>query len=678
MIDFNNAGAQRPEQIGAAEISTADPVTSFLAKMSEYDLNPSVIAMDEGLHRFDVERKGDKAGWYVFYPGDIAAGSFGNWKTDLKENWCSKSVQNLTWDQRQAYTEKQQKAKAVRKCQEKENQASAKVKANKIWQESAIIDGQGHQYLKDKGIQPHHGRLSKDGDLVVPQIDEHGEIWALQFIKPDGKKKFQPLGRRDGVYFEILGGDHIYLCEGYSTGASIHEATGATVICAFNSGSLPKVAKVIKGKYHNRSFSIAADNDQFKAKNVGIEKANEAAKILHGAPVVFPSFSDLREKPTDFNDLAKLEGLNAVTIQLGQIGKKIVFPPLSQEATKLKGRVQQRPKPKEFLWNCWGNGFLPKGVVGVIAATGGTGKTFVLLALGLMTAAGKAFGPIESIKPCKTLIICGEDDQEEVERRLWDVSNGDFPDLLHAASVYGSVGPLMELEGNKPIRATGFHWLEETIQKHPGMELLIFDPKSRFYGLDENNNDHATQWIQSLEYLSKEYNLTILFSAHTSDANSGQISQKMNRGASALVDGCRWQAGLVRLDQKTADHYGIENPRGYIALDTPKNNYAADAGKPLYFRRGENGQLEYCNLKEDGDKAKCEKILELVAADPTFYTRYELLRDKDFFTDMKDVFKKIKKDEMKPLVDRLIDEKKLVEEAVKTDGRTRNIISVNG
>ena len=30
--------------------------------------------------------------------------------------------------------------------------------------------------------------------------------------------------------------------EGYSTGATIHAATGATVVCAFNAGNMPDVA----------------------------------------------------------------------------------------------------------------------------------------------------------------------------------------------------------------------------------------------------------------------------------------------------------------------------------------------------------------------------------------------------------------------------------------------------
>ena len=682
MLNFNNAGPQRAEQIcGELTSNSSDPVAAFLEKMAEYNLNPRTIALDEGVHRFGVDKNDKTAGWYIFFPDDIAAGAFGNWKEDLVEKWCSRELSTLSWEERQAYTEKQRLAKEKRQLEEKENHARAKIRANQIWNESEPIIGQSHNYLKRKNIQAHYTKLSKNGDLIVPEIDVNGEIWALQFIKPNGEKKFQPLGRRDGLYFEILGTEHIYLCEGFSTGATIAEATGATVICAFNSGSLPKVARVLKEKNPTGTFTIAADNDQFTAENVGIKKANEAAKILSNASVVFPTFANIANKPTDFNDLAALEGKAAVSLQLGQVGKRVVFPPLSAAATLIKGRVLSCPKPKEFVWNCWGNGFMPKGVVGVLAATGGTGKTFMLLSLGVMTAAGAAFGPIEATRPAKTLIICGEDDQVEVDRRLWHITGGVFPDNLHAASVYGSVGPLMELDGNKPVKATGFHWLEETIQKHEGIELLILDPKSRFYGLDENNNDHATQWIQCLEYLANEYQINILFSAHTSEANSGKISQSMNRGASALVDGCRWQAGLIRMDEGTAKSYGIQNPRQYVILDTPKNNYAADVARPLYFKRTDTGVLQYSSPAKDYLEKLGSALISILGEDPEEYTKNDLYRapkGKDIVGELKDKFSKnfSRSKDMEKLIDYLLAEGKLKLETTNPGRNSKEILVV--
>jgi replicative DNA helicase len=229
--------------------------------------------------------------------------------------------------------------------------------------------------------------------------------------------------------------------------------------------------------------------------------------------------------------------------------------------TKVKDRLVAKPAPVEFVFKYHDQGLIPKGVVGVLTATGGTGKTFFLLGLSCAAAQGGGLGPIQAVRQLRTLVVIGEDNQDELDRRLWNIGKGRYPDLLHACSVYGEIGPLMRLDGSVPVRADGFYWLEETIKGHPGLELLVLDPKSRLYGLDENKADHSTQWIQSLEYLAKKYELTILFSHHTAKDNGAKISQNMSRGSSAIVDGCRWQGGLARMGESQAEKYGIKNPR---------------------------------------------------------------------------------------------------------------------
>ncbi|ACN17849.1 replicative DNA helicase [Desulforapulum autotrophicum HRM2] len=336
------------------------------------------------------------------------------------------------------------------------------------------------------------------------------------------------------------------------------------------------------------------------------------------------------------------------------------FPPQGPGSTSFKKNVIACPPSREFILTCNGVGFLPKKTVGVITATGGTGKTFFLFSLGATLAAGGSLGPIKAPRPTKTLIICGEDDQDEINRRMWNITGGNFPELLYGASTVGEVGPLMELDGNRPRRAPGFKWLEETIRLYDGLEVLIIDPKSRFYGLDENNNDHATQWIQCLEYLSKEYNLNILFAHHTSKQDGGKISQNMSRGASAIVDGCRWQAGMVRMDQETADRYGIDNPRGYVALDVPKSNYAADMNGQIYFKRGNSGVLEYVDFKQGRLELLGGTLFDLLVDDPKRYTYSELVATpagKDICQDIKTNHSNFARSkDMEPVIKWLMDE----------------------
>ncbi|MDR1494915.1 MAG: toprim domain-containing protein [Rickettsiales bacterium] len=99
--------------------------------------------------------------------------------------------------------------------------------------------------------------------------------------RTNGTKRFYPGGRRKGCFhtvgslaspppakLEAGSSTTIYgaspsltICEGFATGASIHEATGRTVIVAGDTGNLLSVAKALRGKYPSRELIFATDND---------------------------------------------------------------------------------------------------------------------------------------------------------------------------------------------------------------------------------------------------------------------------------------------------------------------------------------------------------------------------------------------------------------------------------
>jgi len=102
------------------------------------------------------------------------------------------------------------------------------------------------------------------------------------------------------------------VCEGYATGASIHEATGIAVAVSFNAGNLEAVALSIKTRYPEATVILAADDDHAKQLNVGLRKATEAALTVGGL-LAIPYFNtDRNSEWTDFNDLHTHEGLEAV------------------------------------------------------------------------------------------------------------------------------------------------------------------------------------------------------------------------------------------------------------------------------------------------------------------------------------------------------------------------------
>jgi len=107
----------------------------------------------------------------------------------------------------------------------------------------------------------------------------------------------------------------IYVVEGFATGATVHEATRAYVVIAFDAGNLESSTLRLLREYPEAQIIIAADNDAWTDGNPGLTQAQEAAKTC-GAQVLTPRFQRKASKPTDFNDLLQLEGLLMVRDQL--------------------------------------------------------------------------------------------------------------------------------------------------------------------------------------------------------------------------------------------------------------------------------------------------------------------------------------------------------------------------
>src|SRR5690606_29420553 len=145
-------------------------------------------------------------------------------------------------------------------------------------------------YLARKGVHPHGIRVFRgelvirgvdcDGALIVPVRDSSGELHSLEFVTKDGEKRYLPDGCITGAYHAI--GDPkgvIYVAEGYATAASVHEATGEAVACAFNATNLAPVARALRAKFPEARIIIAGDHD---ANDTGQKAAKEAAHAVNG------------------------------------------------------------------------------------------------------------------------------------------------------------------------------------------------------------------------------------------------------------------------------------------------------------------------------------------------------------------------------------------------------------
>ena len=267
----------------------SDPIEDFRMAIAAAGLEaPDNINPDGAIHRFSSNGKPtNKNGWYILHLDGIAAGSFGDWREGFTQNWCSKSNTSMTEAERFAHRER---VKAMQRQREKDlaqRQQLAAADALKRW--TTATPCTQHDYLTRKGIQPHGAKI-EGNKLLIPMRDTSGKVHSLQTIAPDGIKMFMSGGRIKGCYFSIgKPKGALIVCEGFATGASIHECTGHAVAVAFNAGNLEAVAVALRSKYPDLNIIIAADDDHQTPGNPGMTKARAAVQAT-GAKLAVPMF----------------------------------------------------------------------------------------------------------------------------------------------------------------------------------------------------------------------------------------------------------------------------------------------------------------------------------------------------------------------------------------------------
>lgn len=290
-------------------------IESFRDAMQAAGITPPGETIADGiLHRFSCSCKSTRNlnGWYLLHADDPANGVFACHK-HLQEpvNWCIREYKSLTPEEKSRYTANMQAAKQQRDAERARIHAECSEWCRKTWAlaKDATDD---HPYLKKKGVHAFGLKVLKDA-LLIPLRDLGGAIHGLQFVQSNGDKKFKTGSNKSGNFYSIgkPKDNTIIIGEGYSTCASIHQGTGHCVLVAFDSGNLLAVSRKVRGKRPGYKIVLASDSDAFTDINIGLIKATEAARAVNGLLAV-PQFKNTSTKPTDFNDLHQLEGLDRV------------------------------------------------------------------------------------------------------------------------------------------------------------------------------------------------------------------------------------------------------------------------------------------------------------------------------------------------------------------------------
>lgn len=284
-------------------------------------------------HRFST-KPGSKNGWYFCHAdAPVPWGMAGDWAVnggDPVVHWCAKSREQMSSAERDQYKAQRTIARARLEAEKAERYADAAAMAKAIWEASKPCTD--HAYLQRKSIKPHGVRMieaqaaraidrslspSLNGQLlVVPMGNAAGRLCSLQFISEASGDNKRPLtgGEKQGCYFSLGRplNNRLVIAEGYATGASVHESTGDGVAVAIDAGNLEAVAVALRSKYPDLDIVMAADDDHKTTGNPGMVKATAAAQAVRGL-VAVPNFGANRpDGATDFNDLHKIAGAEAV------------------------------------------------------------------------------------------------------------------------------------------------------------------------------------------------------------------------------------------------------------------------------------------------------------------------------------------------------------------------------
>lgn len=249
------------------------------------------------LIRFHCEGdgKGKRNGWAHLFDEGWRKGVFGSWRLGIKRTWSANGRIAPPSPAERA-------AREARKAREREalelRQRDAENEARRLWQ-AAGAPRADHPYLVAKRLEA-VARDAGTPQIVVRQSgnvlllalrDAEGRVCNLQRIWSDGRKRFLKDARIDGCFWhagDLKGAPVIAVGEGFATMSAVALATGLPVVAAMSAANLAAVSAVLHACLPYNRLIVCADMDDGPRGNLGLAKANDAARAVPGALVAKP------------------------------------------------------------------------------------------------------------------------------------------------------------------------------------------------------------------------------------------------------------------------------------------------------------------------------------------------------------------------------------------------------
>lgn len=548
-----------------SNLSGHEVISRFTRAMRDHGIEPEATIIADGQrHRFRVagDKPGSENGWYVLHLDGVPAGAFGCWKRDISETWCAADKASLSDTEKRELSARIKDQKREQEAERQRMRAECKARAEALWNGATGDAAADHPYLVAKGVRP-YGLRQSDNKLLVPVRDADGTLVSLQLIGPNGSKTFLPGTPKAGNYCYIAGTpERVLICEGFATGASLHEATGHSVAVAFDCGNLLRVAKAIRARFPNAILVLCADDDRANPRNPGMTKAREAAQAVGGL-VTAPAFlaGDLG---TDFNDLHQRHGLEAVVTCVASADT----PGPKSDDQSGSGLVLLRasdikPEPVSWLWPEW----LARGKLAILAGNPGSGKTTLALGLAaIITTAGRWPDKTPCHDKGSVFIWSGEDDPTDTLVPRLMAAGADLT-RVHFLDGVTTDGERRPFDPGKDVPH-----LAAALEKVGDVRLIIIDPIVSAVTGDGHKANDVRRSLQPIVDYAMRHQCAVVGITHFSKGTGG-------RDPLERVTGSQAYGALARVVMVAAKEEGDGGSR---VLARAKSNIGPDDGGVSY------------------------------------------------------------------------------------------------
>ena len=255
------------------------------------------------------------------------------------------------------------------------------------------------------------------------------------------------------------------------------------------------------------------------------------------------------------------------------------------------------PPPRDYVWE----GLILAGKVCVLAGFGGVSKTMLLMMLAVHMALGKDFlGKL--IKIGCVLLILGEEDQEEIDRRFnaichaLGLSAKEKTMVADRIRAYPMIGQDARFAQIKDGSAEGTDFPDEVIEAAKKLEaeakvplaLIGLDHAGVIHGGNFNAREDVVQTMTQVGRVATETGAATMVLAHSPKGamNDEEPNQNNVTGSAAFVDLARAAFILKTMTGPEGKPYGVSQAdrSKYVSFSVVKNNYGP-TGEKIWLER---------------------------------------------------------------------------------------------